>query len=81
MKNGRNNGRRGIASQQFNTNTDDIGFMINTSFGNGYRITGNSAYQSVLLQAAHSLTNRYNSIVRCLADDLLLAADKLSSHH
>ncbi|MFZ1073595.1 MAG: glycoside hydrolase family 88 protein [Verrucomicrobiia bacterium] len=63
----------GIASQQFNTNTDDIGFMINTSFGNGYRLTGNSAYQSVLLQAAHSLTNRYNSIVGCLADDLLLA--------
>lgn len=62
----------GIASQQFNTNTDDIGFMINTSFGNGYRITGSNAYQSVLLQAAHSLTNRYNFIVHCLADDQLL---------
>jgi unsaturated chondroitin disaccharide hydrolase len=62
----------GIASQQFNTNTDDIGFMINTSFGNGYRITGSNAYQSVLLQAAHSLTNRYNAVVKCLADDQLL---------
>jgi hypothetical protein len=63
----------GIASQEFNTNTDDIGFMINTSFGNGYRVTGSSNYRSVLLQAADSLTNRYNSIVGCLADDLLLA--------
>ena len=61
-----------IASQQFNTNTDDIGFMINTSFGNGYRITGSNTYQSVLLQAAHSLTNRFNTVVRCLADDQLL---------
>jgi unsaturated chondroitin disaccharide hydrolase len=63
----------GIAAQQFNTNTDDVGFMINTSFGNGYRLTGSSTYRSVLLQAAHSFTNRYNSIVGCLADDTLLA--------
>lgn len=62
----------GIAVQQFNTNTDDIGFMINDSFGNGYRITGDTNYRSALLQAARSLTNRYNFIVRCLADDQLL---------
>ena len=62
----------GIATQQFNTGTDDVGFMFNTSFGNGYRITSNSTYKSVLLQAAHSLTNRFNAIVGCLADDLLL---------
>ena len=63
----------GIASQQSVTSTDDIGFMINTSFGNGYRLTGSSIYRSVLLQAAHSLTNRFNAIVGCLADDHLLA--------
>ena len=62
----------GIASQQFNIGTDDVGFMINTSFGNGYRITGSNSYQSVLVQTAHSLTNRYNPIVHCLADDQLL---------
>lgn len=62
----------GIAAQQFNTGTDDVGFMFNTSFGNGYRITSNPTYKSVLLQAAHSLTNRFNAIVGCLADDLLL---------
>ena len=62
----------GIASQQFNTNTDDFGFMINTSFGNSYRITGSNSSQSVLLQTAHSFTNRWNYIVRCLADDQLL---------
>lgn len=63
----------GIASQEHVTNTDDIGFMINTSFGNGQRITGDTNYRSVLLTAAQSLTNRYNPTVRSLADDLLLA--------
>jgi Bacterial Ig domain/Bacterial cadherin-like domain/Glycosyl Hydrolase Family 88 len=62
----------GIASQQTNTNTDDIGFEINTSFGNGYRITGDPTYQSVVLRAARSLTNRFNVVVGCLADDHLL---------
>ena len=63
----------GIAAQQFDTNTDDVGFMFNTSFGNGYRLTGSFTYRSVLLQAAHSLTNRFSAVVGCLADDLLLA--------
>ncbi len=63
----------GIASQRLNTNTDDIGFMINDSFGNGYRVTGDPNYRSILLQAARSLTNRYNFVVKCLADDQLLS--------
>lgn len=63
----------GIAAEEYDTSTDDVGFMFNTSFGNGYRLTGNSTYKSVLLQAAHSLTNRYNSIIGCLADDTLLS--------
>jgi Big-like domain-containing protein/glycosyl hydrolase family 88/cadherin-like protein len=63
----------GISAQEFNTNTDDVGFMFNTSFGNGYRLTGSATYESILIQAAHSLTNRFNAVVGCLADDLLLA--------
>jgi hypothetical protein len=63
----------GIAAQDSNTNTDDVGFMFNTSFGTGYQVTGNSTYKSVLVQAAHSLTNRFNAVVGCFADDLLLS--------
>ncbi|MFO1488284.1 MAG: glycoside hydrolase family 88 protein [Verrucomicrobiota bacterium] len=63
----------GIAPMQYSTNVDDVGFMINTSFGNGYRLTTNTVYRAVLLQAAQSLTNRFNPIVGCLADDRLLA--------
>ena len=62
----------GIAPMQYSTNVDDVGFMINTSFGNGYRVTSNANYKAVLLQAAQSLTNRFNAIVGCLADDRLL---------
>lgn len=64
-----------IVPMQFSTNTDDVGFMINTSFGNGYRLTGNPAYQAVLLQAAQSFSNRFNGFVGCLADDHLLDTD------
>lgn len=61
-----------IAPEQFSTNTDDVGFMINTSYGNGYRLTGNTNYQAVMLQAAESFSQRFNPAVGCLADDLLL---------
>jgi len=64
-----------IAPEQFSTNTDDVGFMINTSYGNGYRLTGNPDYQAVILQAAQSFSNRFNPFVGCLADDLLLDTD------
>ena len=34
--------------------------MMNCSFGNGYRITGNENYKKILLQSARSLATRYN---------------------
>ena len=47
--------------------------MFNTSYGNGYRITGDTNYRAILLAAAKTLTNRYNTVVRSLADDRMLA--------
>jgi unsaturated chondroitin disaccharide hydrolase len=43
----------------------DIGFIIGTSFGNGYRLTGDPAYKDVLLTAGRSLASPllYNSKV------------------
>ena len=41
----------------------DIGFIIGTSFGNGYRLTGDPSYQSVLVTAGGSLASLYNSKV------------------
>jgi unsaturated chondroitin disaccharide hydrolase len=55
------------------TNTDDVGFLLNCSFGNGYRFTGDAGYAAVLVQGAQSLSNRFNGVVGCLADDRLVS--------
>ena len=52
-----------IQPQATLTNTDDLGFMVNCSFGNGYRLTTNPLYQAVLLQAAQSVAARFNPAV------------------
>jgi cephalosporin-C deacetylase-like acetyl esterase len=54
----------GLAGQQFNTSTHDIGFMMFCSFGEGYRLTGNPDYRQILLNSAASLETRYSSIVK-----------------
>ena len=41
----------------------DIGFIIGTSFGNGYRLTGDPAYKDVLNTTGKSLSTLYNSKV------------------
>lgn len=41
----------------------DIGFMMQCSYGNGYRLTNDPAYKDILVQTARSLANRYNSKV------------------
>src|SRR3984957_2711252 len=38
----------------------DIGFIIGTSFGNGYRLTGDPSYKSVLVITGNSLASLYN---------------------
>ncbi|WP_293712450.1 glycoside hydrolase family 88 protein [uncultured Parabacteroides sp.] len=42
------------------TNNHDVGFMLNCSFGNGYRLTQNPAYKDVMITGARSLATRYN---------------------
>ena len=62
---------RGIADEntvkldgiQYRLNTHDLGFMVNNSFGNGFRLTGNEAYKDIVLQASESLMTRYNPAV------------------
>jgi unsaturated chondroitin disaccharide hydrolase len=56
----------GIEGQKYNTGTHDLGFMLGCSFGNGYRLTDDPAYEGILVQAATSLAGRYNSNVGCI---------------
>lgn len=37
----------------------DVGFMINSSYGNAYKITKNEGYKNVMVQAAKSLATRF----------------------
>ena len=50
-----------LAEQRLRRDTHDIGFAINNSFGLGYRITGNTQYAPIIIEAAESLAARYNS--------------------
>ena len=45
------------------TNNHDLGFMLYCSFGNGYRLTGNSHYLDVMKTGAQSLVTRYDKTV------------------
>ncbi len=54
---------QGLTDEQFTTTNHDLGFMIMDSFGHGYRLTGESGYKSVVLQAARSLAKRYSEVV------------------
>lgn len=47
-------------------NTHDLGFMLYSCYGNGYRLTGNEYYKNVLVDAAKSLVSRYDANVGCI---------------
>jgi len=49
-----------IANEQYNKGTHDLGFMIYCSFGNGYKFTKDENYKKVIIQAARSLSTRFN---------------------
>lgn len=55
-----------LHEQQYNTGTHDVGFIINCSYGNGKRLTGNEDYSPVMIQTAKSLSTRFNEKVGCI---------------
>lgn len=55
-----------IEKEKFNKGNHDVGFMLYCSFGNGFRLTGNEHYKSVLLQGAESLSSRYKESTRLI---------------
>jgi hypothetical protein len=55
-----------VAKQQFTTDNHDVGFMIYCSFGNGYKQTQNENYKKVIINAARSLSTRFNPTIGCI---------------
>jgi unsaturated chondroitin disaccharide hydrolase len=48
------------------TNNHDLGFVFNSSYGNGYRLTGNESFKQVLITAGNALITRFNPNVGCI---------------
>ena len=55
-----------LQSQQYTTNTHDLGFMMYCSYGNGLKMANVSGYKDVLVQSANSLQGRYSDVVGCM---------------
>ena len=54
-----------VEKQKYTTSNHDVGFIINCSFGNGYRLTRNEAYREVIETAAKSLSTRFHPVTGC----------------
>ena len=54
-----------LAKVQDLTNDHDVGFVMYCSYGNGYRLTGDSTFEKILLRTADSLVTRFNQKTGC----------------
>jgi len=48
------------------TNSHDLGFVFNCSFGAAYKYTKNEAFKDILVDAGNSLIQRYDSTIGCI---------------
>lgn len=49
-----------LEQEKFNGRTHDMGFKMLCSYGQGYKITKDTSYRSILVQSAKTLTKRFN---------------------
>lgn len=55
-----------IEKEKYNGGTHDMGFKVYCSFGNGYRLTGDNKYRQVIIDAARTLSKRFNPVTGCI---------------
>ena len=55
-----------LAPERFDTGTHDVGFIMYTSYGQLWHLTGDTTARAYLLQTADSLCTRYSPTVGCL---------------
>ena len=53
---------KNIESQQYDKTSHDVGFKIYCSAGAGYRLTKNKSYTPIIIQAAATLSKRFNPV-------------------
>ena len=55
-----------LEREKTNASTHDMGFKMMCSFGNGYRLKGDTGYRDILIESARTLITRYNENVGCI---------------
>ena len=55
-----------LEREKYNAGTHDMGFKLYCSYGNAYRLTGDTMYRDVLVRAAETLSTRFNPVVGCI---------------
>jgi rhamnogalacturonyl hydrolase YesR len=55
-----------LEREKVNNKTHDMGFKMFCSYGNGYRLTGDTVYRNVLIKSAETLITRFNPVVGCI---------------
>ena len=55
-----------LEKEKLNGGTHDMGFKIYCSYGNGYRLTNDTAYKDIIIQSAKTLSTRFNPKVGCI---------------
>jgi len=55
-----------IESEKYTSNNHDVGFMIYSSFGNGYRLINDKSYPEVIVTASNSLLTRYRPQIKSI---------------
>jgi len=52
-----------LEPEKLNGGTHDMGFKMMCSFGEGWKVTGDSLYREILLQSAKTLITRYSPVI------------------
>lgn len=52
-----------LDSVQYITNSHDLGFMVNNSYGHAYELTQDPLYKDVIINSAKSLMSRYRPVI------------------
>lgn len=55
-----------MAKEPYNGNSHDVGFKVYDSYGNGYKITNDTGYKRAIIDAAKTLSKRFNPVVGCI---------------
>jgi unsaturated chondroitin disaccharide hydrolase len=52
--------------EPWNRNSHDVGFKVYNSYGNGYKLTSDTAYRRLIIEGARTLCTRFNPVTGCI---------------